>query len=36
MVTRVQYLDEAVWISYSINVLDKGMNPTDFPATMGK
>ena len=26
--TRAQILDEAVWISNSINTLEKGINPT--------
>ena len=36
MVTRVQTLINAVWISHSANAFGKGMNPTIFPPVMGK
>ena len=35
-VTRVQALDEPVWILYSANTFGKGMNLTIFPPAMGK
>ena len=34
--TRVQILDDAVCISHYANIIGKGMNPTNFPQTMGK
>ena len=34
--TRVQILDEAVYISYSANDFAKGMNLTILPLTLGK
>ena len=34
LVTQVQILDEAVWISHSANTLGKGMNLTIFPSAM--
>ena len=34
--TRVQILDEMVYISYSTNILGKEMNPTIFPPFMDK
>ena len=36
METRVQILDEAVYIVHSTNTLGKGMNPTILPPAMGK
>ena len=36
LVTRVQIQDEAVYISYSSNTLEKGMNQTILPLVMGK
>ena len=35
LATRVQILDEAVCISHSANILEKGMNPTILPPSMG-
>ena len=35
-VTRVQILDEAVYILNSANTLGKGRNPTILPPAMGK
>ena len=34
--TRVQILDEAVYISQSANFLGKTINPNLLPPTMGK
>ena len=34
MVTRVQILDEAVYILHNANTLRKGMNPTILPTTI--
>ena len=34
--TRVQFLDEAVCISYSTNTIGKGINPIILPPAMGK
>ena len=34
VVTRVQILDEAVFILQSVNTLGKGMNPTILPQAM--
>ena len=36
MPTRVQILDEEVYISHSINTLEKNMNPTILPLPKGK
>ena len=36
MATCVQILDEVVCISYSTNILGKGMNPTILPPAVGK
>ena len=36
MVTQVQILDIAVFISHSANSLGKGMNPTILPPTQEK
>ena len=36
MVTQVQILDEANYISHSTNTLGKGMNPIILPPAMGK
>ena len=30
---RVEILDEALWVSYSTNILKKGMNPTILPTS---
>ena len=36
MTKRVQILDEFGCISYSVNTLEKGMNPIILPLAMGK
>ena len=36
MVTKVQFLDEAVWISHSTNTFRKGGNPTILSPTVGQ
>ena len=33
--TKVQILDDAVYIAHSANNLGKGINPTFLPAAMG-
>ena len=35
-VTRIQIIDEAVYVSFRINALAKGMNPSLSPPTLGK
>ena len=34
--TRVQILDETDYISYTTNILGKGMNPIILPPAVGK
>ena len=36
IVTRIQILDEAVFIFRSTNILEKDMNPIILPPTMAK
>ena len=36
MVSRVQILNEAIWITYSINILGKAMNATILPPAIRK
>ena len=33
LATRVQILDEAVWVSLPADTLEKGMNPSPPPTT---
>ena len=35
-VTRVQILEQVIYISLNANTLGKGMNPTILPPAMGK
>ena len=36
LVNQVQILDEAVCVSLHANAIEKGMNPSVLPLTMGK